>query len=236
MRRLVHFTVIFAAFGSTGNAPAFGQDTAWQPSLRVIDIAAHVAEAAQRFGLPEQWIYAVMRTESAGRIGAVSSAGAMGLMQLAALRRIFADLEPGRASAPGSRWEAIRLIRATTSSRERAIFAKCMTATARPAFLLPIMQVRVAIRSGGIGGDLCLPKHGLISPKSRRCCRPVTHRRSPPAHYLRRPGANLGHKASCSLLAQNRSRLSWMTIQPLHHPRPRQPLPFPWTASSFPYR
>ena len=82
MRRLVHFTVIFAAFGSTGNAPAFGQDTAWQPSLRVIDIAAHVAEAAQRFGLPEQWIYAVMRTESAGRIGAVSSAGAMGLMQL----------------------------------------------------------------------------------------------------------------------------------------------------------
>ena len=82
MRRLVHFTVIFAAFGSTGNAPAFGQDTAWQPSLRVIDIAAHVAEAAQRFGLPEQWIYAVMRAESAGRIGAVSSSGAMGLMQL----------------------------------------------------------------------------------------------------------------------------------------------------------
>lgn len=32
--------------------------------------------------IPEQWIYAVMRTESAGRIGAVSSAGAIGLMQL----------------------------------------------------------------------------------------------------------------------------------------------------------
>src|SRR3546814_10750089 len=32
--------------------------------------------------IPEDWIYAVMRVESGGRIGAVSSAGAMGLMQL----------------------------------------------------------------------------------------------------------------------------------------------------------
>ena len=81
MRGLVHFAVI-AAFGLCGNEPAFAHDSAGQPPLRVIDIATHVAEAAQRFGLPEQWIYAVMRAESAGRIGAVSSAGAMGLMQL----------------------------------------------------------------------------------------------------------------------------------------------------------
>ena len=81
MRRLVHFAVI-AAFGLCGNEPAFAHDSAGQPPLRVIDIATHVAEAAQRFGLPEQWIYAVMRAESAGQIGAVSSAGAMGLMQL----------------------------------------------------------------------------------------------------------------------------------------------------------
>ncbi|MEZ5688142.1 MAG: lytic transglycosylase domain-containing protein [Caenibius sp.] len=47
-----------------------------------IDIAAHVREASQRFGMPEHWIYAVIRTESAGRTRAVSSAGAMGLMQL----------------------------------------------------------------------------------------------------------------------------------------------------------
>lgn len=47
-----------------------------------VDVAAHVAEASQRFGMPEDWIYAVMRVESGGRIGAVSSAGAMGLMQL----------------------------------------------------------------------------------------------------------------------------------------------------------
>ena len=39
-------------------------------------------EASLRFGLPEHWIYAVIRVESAGRTRAVSSAGAMGLMQL----------------------------------------------------------------------------------------------------------------------------------------------------------
>ena len=82
MRRLVHAAVILAAFSLSENEPAFGQESAEHPPLRVIDIASHVADAAQRFGLPEQWIYAVMRAESAGRIGAVSSAGAMGLMQL----------------------------------------------------------------------------------------------------------------------------------------------------------
>lgn len=45
-------------------------------------IAGYVREASQRFGVPERWIEAVIRIESAGRIHAVSSAGAMGLMQL----------------------------------------------------------------------------------------------------------------------------------------------------------
>ena len=44
--------------------------------------AAHVAEAAQRFGLPEAWIWAVMRAESNGDPAAISRAGAMGLMQI----------------------------------------------------------------------------------------------------------------------------------------------------------
>lgn len=65
-----------------GDAPAFGQAAAEQAQPRSVDIASQVSEASQRFGIPEGWIYAVMRTESAGRIGAVSSAGAMGLMQL----------------------------------------------------------------------------------------------------------------------------------------------------------
>lgn len=44
--------------------------------------AVHVDEAAQRFGIPEAWIWAVMRVESGGDPSAVSSAGAMGLMQI----------------------------------------------------------------------------------------------------------------------------------------------------------
>lgn len=44
--------------------------------------AAHIAEASHRFGVPGAWIRAVMRVESAGRVRAISSAGAMGLMQV----------------------------------------------------------------------------------------------------------------------------------------------------------
>ena len=44
--------------------------------------AAHVAEAAQRFGIPEAWIWAVMRAESNGDPAATSRAGAVGLMQI----------------------------------------------------------------------------------------------------------------------------------------------------------
>lgn len=45
-------------------------------------IAGYVTEAAQRAGIPEAWIWSVMRVESAGDLRAVSRAGAMGLMQL----------------------------------------------------------------------------------------------------------------------------------------------------------
>jgi hypothetical protein len=45
-------------------------------------IAVFVTEAAQRAGIPESWIWSVMRIESAGDMHAVSRAGAMGLMQL----------------------------------------------------------------------------------------------------------------------------------------------------------
>lgn len=44
--------------------------------------APHVAEAAGRFGIPEGWIWAVMRVESNGDSRAVSTAGARGLMQI----------------------------------------------------------------------------------------------------------------------------------------------------------
>lgn len=44
--------------------------------------AANITEASRRFGVPAAWIVAVMAAESAGDVRAVSSAGAMGLMQL----------------------------------------------------------------------------------------------------------------------------------------------------------
>jgi soluble lytic murein transglycosylase-like protein len=43
---------------------------------------AIIAEAAQRFGLPNGWIAAVLRAESGGDPHAVSPKGALGLMQL----------------------------------------------------------------------------------------------------------------------------------------------------------
>jgi hypothetical protein len=44
--------------------------------------AVIIAEASQRFGIPEGWIRAVMRVESHGDVRALSPAGAMGLMQI----------------------------------------------------------------------------------------------------------------------------------------------------------
>lgn len=44
--------------------------------------ADQIADASQRFGIPEHWISAVMQVESAGRVNAVSTAGAMGLLQI----------------------------------------------------------------------------------------------------------------------------------------------------------
>lgn len=65
-------------------APALAQEanTPPAPSAVAHPYAPHVAEAARRFGIPEAWIWAVMRVESAGNARAVSSAGAMGLVQI----------------------------------------------------------------------------------------------------------------------------------------------------------
>jgi soluble lytic murein transglycosylase-like protein len=69
--------------------PAVAQSTA-EPAPAETPIAQYVAEAAQRFSLPEAWIYAVMGVESAGDIGATSVKGAMGLMQV--MPGTYADL------------------------------------------------------------------------------------------------------------------------------------------------
>ena len=60
--------------GPTGYYPPPGPaEDPWGPYIR---------EAAGRYGVPEQWIREVMRQESGGQEQAVSSAGAMGLMQI----------------------------------------------------------------------------------------------------------------------------------------------------------
>ncbi|AZI38213.1 putative transglycosylase [Caenibius tardaugens NBRC 16725] len=75
--------VLFACLASAP-ATAFARPKD-EPSARsspVSPIAAHVAEASRRFAIPERWIWAVMRVESAGDVTAISHAGAMGLMQI----------------------------------------------------------------------------------------------------------------------------------------------------------
>jgi len=52
--------------------------------------ANYVSEAASRFGIPAQWIDAVMRAESFGEASITSPKGAMGLMQI--MPRTWAEL------------------------------------------------------------------------------------------------------------------------------------------------
>jgi hypothetical protein len=67
--------ISFSAAANAQNAPA-------TRSAPTHPFAIYVDEAAQRFGIPAAWIRAVLRMESAGDVRAISSAGAMGLMQI----------------------------------------------------------------------------------------------------------------------------------------------------------
>jgi hypothetical protein len=81
VRRIIIRAALVAVLAHPFGTPVLGQSAA-ATTARTVDVSVYVTEASQRFGLPKSWIYAVLRTESAGRIRAVSSAGAMGLMQL----------------------------------------------------------------------------------------------------------------------------------------------------------
>lgn len=61
---------------------AFAQPVSTQQQDIRESIGAYFAEAAQRFGVPERWIMAVMGAESDGDTRAISNAGAQGLMQV----------------------------------------------------------------------------------------------------------------------------------------------------------
>ncbi|WP_290559342.1 lytic transglycosylase domain-containing protein [Aestuariivita sp.] len=85
-RRLVVASAILIALSGCANPPAAdAQDTvtrSTEAAASTSDFDAYIAEAAQRFRIPERWIRAVMQAESAGNARAVSSAGAIGLMQI----------------------------------------------------------------------------------------------------------------------------------------------------------
>lgn len=75
--------LLFGLLSITAGPPiALAQTPAAARADLADPLAAFVAEAAQRFGIPEAWIRAVMRAESGGDVRAVSRAGAMGLMQI----------------------------------------------------------------------------------------------------------------------------------------------------------
>lgn len=68
--------------GVTPGVPVLAQSMPGSQSTAQDPYAALIADASQRFALPERWIRAVMQVESAGDRRAVSAAGAMGLMQI----------------------------------------------------------------------------------------------------------------------------------------------------------
>jgi len=84
-RALLRYAVVMAigalAFGG-GSGVTLAQSIPIARASAVDPHAAHIAEASQRFGIPERWIRAVLRTESAGDVHAISTAGAIGLMQV----------------------------------------------------------------------------------------------------------------------------------------------------------
>lgn len=84
---------LFGGCASAALAQTFDGQSA-TPIVSYTTVDAAIGEASLRFGIPEQWIRAVIRVESAGRLRAVSAAGAIGLMQVmpatyAVLRRRY---------------------------------------------------------------------------------------------------------------------------------------------------
>ena len=82
LRRAALFLLSGLILAAPVASTAHAQQTPVERPSRSDPYGPYIAEAAQRFGVPEAWIRAVMRVESAGDVRAISSAGAMGLMQI----------------------------------------------------------------------------------------------------------------------------------------------------------
>ena len=82
LRRAALFLLSGLILAAPVASTAHAQQTPVERPSRSDPYGPYIAEAAQRFGVPEAWIRAVMRVESAGDVRAISSAGAIGLMQI----------------------------------------------------------------------------------------------------------------------------------------------------------
>ena len=80
-RYAVLLLVCGLAFGA-GPVTTRAQSTPVARTVAADPHGGHIAEASKRFGIPEHWVRAVLRAESAGDVRAISSAGAIGLMQV----------------------------------------------------------------------------------------------------------------------------------------------------------
>ncbi|RVM16508.1 lytic transglycosylase domain-containing protein [Sinorhizobium meliloti] len=90
VRRTVPLLLFGLLTGLSSTVPAAAQDAPVERASPSDPYAGHIADAARRFGVPESWIRAVIHVESRSRVRAISSAGAMGLMQI--MPATWADL------------------------------------------------------------------------------------------------------------------------------------------------
>jgi soluble lytic murein transglycosylase-like protein len=79
---IVVIVASFALWGGAVRAKRLSSPAHRAGAALLAPFAAFVTEASLRFGVPEHWIRAVMRVESAGDIRARSQKGAMGLTQI----------------------------------------------------------------------------------------------------------------------------------------------------------
>lgn len=81
-RRIISLLLSGLCFCFAPSVAVMAQSAPQTRSTAADPHAAFIAEASQRFGIPEHWIRAVRRVESDGDVRAISTAGALGLMQV----------------------------------------------------------------------------------------------------------------------------------------------------------
>ena len=100
MRLLARMIVVTAMMVASPPAAASVAQSTMRLQPPPALLAASVAEAVQRFDIPADWIWAVIRVESGGDTHAVSPAGATGLMQVMPATGAAVRLRYGLGSEP----------------------------------------------------------------------------------------------------------------------------------------